>query len=356
MERVRRFLDRVVRVDHPDPDVRRRGETGIAVMLVLAVALVASAPVFAFLPGPVAAVASVLSPLPFLAVFVVWCRRGHVDRAAIGLGLVLWLAVVGQAVVTGDPSANLFYAAVVAVICLFMLPPHLHAWVFAGIGVAVLVAWATSSDSRSVPLGRGDLLVNGAVVALATAAVTVIGARRLAASQRAERRAVELSVRDPLTGLHNRRHLDDVVPELVNDAVRTGRPLAVALADIDHFKAINDDWSYAVGDDVLRRFAAVVTATCRADDLVARFGGEEFLVAMPDTDLGGAIALCDRVRRRVENVDWESVAPGLRVTVSFGVAASHEECGRSPEALMDAVDSRLHAAKRRGRNRVTGVA
>jgi diguanylate cyclase (GGDEF)-like protein len=356
VEGVRRAWAWLVCIDHHDPDVRRRGETGVTVMVVMGVAAVLAVPVFAVLPDPELAIVSVLAPLPFVVVFIGWCRRGLVDRAALGLGLVLWGAVVGQAILTGDPSANMFYAAICAVIVLFMLPTHHHRYVVLGIVTALAVCWAFSSDDRTLRLGRGELLVNGAIVALATTAVTIIGARRLAESHRAERRAVELSVRDPLTGLHNRRHIDQMLPLLVGDAVESDRPLSVAIADLDHFKSVNDDWSYAVGDQVLRTFSAVAAATGRTDDVVARYGGEEFLIAMPDTDLDGAAALCDRLRRRVEAVDWESIAPGLRITVSFGVASTHEDSVQVAGAVVSAADERLHAAKRQGRNRVAAVA
>lgn len=355
MDRARALWSRWVHVDHPDPEVRRRGETGIASMLVMGAFALAAVPIFALLPNPWISIAGVLLPVPFVLVFVAWCRRGLVDRAALGFGLVMWAAVTMQPVLTGDASLTLFYATVVAGILLFMVQPARMAWVFVGVMGAGVVVWMTSTDAAT-PIHRPDLVVNGVIVAVAASAVTAIGARRLDRAHHAEALALELASHDQLTGLHNRRHVDDILPVLVCDSARFRRPVAVALADVDQFKSVNDGWSYTVGDAVLRRVADLLTAMGRSADVVARYGGEEFLLVMPDTDLAGAAEVCDRIRTTVESVDWSDLAPGLRVTMSFGVAAAPGDTTMTVEALLDAADRRLHVAKNRGRNRVVAVA
>jgi diguanylate cyclase (GGDEF)-like protein len=347
---------RWVHVDHHDPEVRRRGETGIASMLVMGAFALLAVPIFAVLPNPWISIAGVLLPVPFVLVFVTWCRRGLVDRAALGFGLVMWAAVTMQPVLTGDASLTLFYSTVVAGILLFMVPPARMPWVFVGVLGAGVVVWMTSTDAATTPILRPDLVVNGVIVAIAASAVTAIGARRLDRAHQAEAHALELASHDQLTGLHNRRHVDDMLPVLVCDSARFHRPVAVALADVDQFKSVNDGWSYTVGDAVLRRVSDLLTTVGRSADVVARYGGEEFLLVMPDTDLAGAAEVCDRIRRNVESVDWSDLAPGLRVTMSFGVAAAPSDTTMTVEALLDAADRRLHVAKNRGRNVVVAVA
>ena len=160
----------------------------------------------------------------------------------------------------------------------------------------------------------------------------------------------ELTLRDPLTGLHNRRHADHELPRLLAAADRYEQPLAMAMADLDHFKLVNDDYSYTVGDEVLRRISAILEREARAADVVTRYGGEEVLVAMPQTALEQALVLCERVRTEVESHPWHEVATGLRVTVSIGVTDSSRSGGLV--GLSADADSALHRAKREGRNRV----
>ncbi|MCA0330874.1 MAG: GGDEF domain-containing protein [Actinobacteria bacterium] len=160
----------------------------------------------------------------------------------------------------------------------------------------------------------------------------------------------DLSLRDPLTGLYNRRHVEQEVPRLLAAAERYGTPLALALADLDHFKRINDLWSYSTGDEVLLRFTELLRETSRGTDLVARYGGEEFLLVMPQTTAEQARVVCERLRRAVEAHGWDDVAPDLHLTVSVGVAGAD---GRSSLlALTAAADRAVHDAKRAGRNRV----
>jgi diguanylate cyclase (GGDEF)-like protein len=160
----------------------------------------------------------------------------------------------------------------------------------------------------------------------------------------------ELSLRDPLTGLYNRRHADHELPRLVAAAQRYGHPLAMAMADLDHFKQVNDQHSYSVGDEVLRRFARIVQDNARGADVITRYGGEEFLIVMPETTLEQAHVLCERVRSEVERHPWFEVAPDLRQTVSIGIADTVRYDGLV--TLASAADAALHDAKRQGRNRV----
>jgi diguanylate cyclase (GGDEF)-like protein len=166
--------------------------------------------------------------------------------------------------------------------------------------------------------------------------------RRLAL---AERRAAT----DVLTGLPNRRHADETLERLLASARRQGRSVAVVLFDLDHFKAINDRFGHAAGDDALRATAEATRELLRGGDYVARFGGEEFMAVLPETGRADASFVAESLRSRIEALD----VPGLedRMTASFGVAV-YPDHGIGADELIKAADVALYRAKQAGRNRV----
>ena len=172
----------------------------------------------------------------------------------------------------------------------------------------------------------------------------------LARVRSAELEAANLSwqrqaTEDALTGLPNRRQAEQRLPEMA----ATGA-LCVAIADVDHFKGVNDRFGHFVGDEVLRRIAMVLRDNVRDTDLVARLGGEEFLIGLESTDPADAAARCEVLRAQVAAYPWADLEPGLELTVSFGVAAVPSPAGLP--AAMTRADQRLYEAKRAGRNRV----
>ncbi|RSM46765.1 GGDEF domain-containing protein [Actinoplanes sp. ATCC 53533] len=160
----------------------------------------------------------------------------------------------------------------------------------------------------------------------------------------------EQARRDPLTGLRNRRYVDEQLPLLIGE---TGRPLAVAIVDLDHFKRINDLFSHHTGDRVLVRVAELLEAELTAAapaGFVARLGGEEFLVVLPGISASAAAEHLDRIRKTLRDHDWRTTANGLSVTVSIGVA---EATTRTTQAeLLACADRHLYTAKRGGRDQV----
>jgi diguanylate cyclase (GGDEF)-like protein len=164
---------------------------------------------------------------------------------------------------------------------------------------------------------------------------------------------------DALTGVLNRRALNEYLEEEFERSLRYDRPFAVALADVDHFKQINDTLGHGVGDAVLRHLAQLLITNCRTGDRVARYGGEEFALLLPETDAEMATVLCERLRLHVATEDWTSIHPGLTsVTISVGVSAFSRERTQQrglPRDLLDAADQNLYVAKRGGRNKVVGV-
>ena len=164
------------------------------------------------------------------------------------------------------------------------------------------------------------------------------------------RQLKELSIRDALTGLYNRRHFDESVRQMFEQSRRHRHDLTLVLADIDWFKRINDQYSHAVGDEVLRRVAALLARQIDAAQLLARYGGEEFVLALPETPLREAAALCEQLRASVAAQDWGQVAPGLQVSLSMGLAA--DAAAGSAPALLEQADAQLYRAKNAGRNRI----
>ena len=152
---------------------------------------------------------------------------------------------------------------------------------------------------------------------------------------------------DALTGLLNRKALAVQFRLMGAHAIATGGWIGVVLCDLDHFKSVNDTHGHAVGDDVLRRVAAVVQSCVRPQDRVFRYGGEELLVLLPDADRGTSAAVAERIRRTVE----ETPVVGLRITLSAGVAAASGAVA-DERKLLEAADKALYTAKSAGRNRV----
>lgn len=157
-----------------------------------------------------------------------------------------------------------------------------------------------------------------------------------------------IAAKDGLTGAWNRAAFDARLMDESARADRYGLPLALALVDIDHFKAINDQFGHQTGDEVIRRITEVLRESLRQTDYLARYGGEEFAIILVNTDREGAAQVAERIRRDVEGAEW----PHAKVTVSVGVA-SWAPTLRSPEALLRRADDALYKSKRDGRNRVT---
>jgi len=165
--------------------------------------------------------------------------------------------------------------------------------------------------------------------------------------------SLELAVTDQLTGLHNRRYMTSQLDALVRRAAAGGDPVAVLVIDIDHFKKINDSFGHPVGDEVLREFAVRLASNVRAIDLPVRFGGEEFVVVMPDTELEHAHRIAERIRLHVAGSPFRVMGGEelLTITISIGVAASLGESD-APALLIKRADEAMYEAKSQGRNRV----
>jgi diguanylate cyclase (GGDEF)-like protein len=170
------------------------------------------------------------------------------------------------------------------------------------------------------------------------------------ARQEAERFR-EQARRDPLTGLRNRRYLNEQLPALI----ATDPDLSVAIVDIDHFKRINDELSHDVGDQVLVQTAKLLETELAAvapDGFVVRLGGEEFVLVLPNTPVARAVDRLDGMRRTLRGFAWETLTAGIPVTVSIGVAGVQDAAKPTQPALLSIADQHLYAAKHGGRDRV----
>ena len=170
-----------------------------------------------------------------------------------------------------------------------------------------------------------------------------------------EKRIREISIRDPLTGVFNRRYIFERLEELQAEHLRTGKAFAICILDIDHFKKINDGHGHLAGDFILRQFAGLIATHLRPYDLLGRFGGEEFIVVLQNTDSGQATQIMERMLSAVRRQSFEYEGQSIRFTFSAGVSNSCEADGlNSVEAFLGRADARLYDAKRSGRNKVVG--
>ncbi|NLS03214.1 PleD family two-component system response regulator [Rhizobium sp. P32RR-XVIII] len=212
---------------------------------------------------------------------------------------------------------------------------------------------------RALDLGVNDYIIRPVDTnELIARSLTQIRRKRYNDRLRASvKQTIELAVTDPLTGLNNRRYLDNHLNLLFSRSMARGRPLSVLITDIDRFKQVNDTHGHDAGDQVLKEFANRIRSTVRGADLACRYGGEEFVVVMPDTSPEVAAAVAERLRAAVESIPFQlkSAEQALNVTASFGIS-SRLSSVLTPDQLMKQADLALYEAKNTGRNRVVAAA
>ncbi|MGD9955623.1 MAG: GGDEF domain-containing protein [Candidatus Nanopelagicales bacterium] len=389
-----RVLASALHVRHSDPATRMRAVNALVLTYAMVVVgTLAAIPISLIPSGVNVAVVVLVTDLVFLGVALL-LRSGRVELGlAIFFTAFLGSFAVSQAVIE-DSRLTAVYCIAPVIVASVTLRRR-------GVAIVTVVAAAIAFGGLWLyptvdpPISRTEIIVAAAVlmaVSVATGLLGMWGQRReteraddaaarateLAASLRLanadlERRVderteelqsalsqqerlvselAELTMRDPLTGLHNRRHAEHELPRMSATAQRYEQPLAMALLDLDHFKLVNDRYSYSMGDEVLLRFTAILRENARASDVVVRYGGEEFLLVMPQTTLEQALVLCERLRAAVAAYPWHEVDARLAQTVSIGVADNAHRDLRAATAAMDAA---LHEAKRSGRNRVVAA-
>lgn len=227
-------------------------------------------------------------------------------------------------------------------VCRWLLPPAILA--------PPVLGWVISragSSANSYP-DAFRWAIYSVTSSMGSVALILLLAHRIALIDAERTAATEMSLHDPLTGLANRRAFDSFLSESFNLSKRHNHPLSLALLDLDGFKSYNDDYGHPAGDDLLKSLGQLLASLARETDLVARIGGEEFAIALPETDLAGARTIAERVRASMERSELFR----RRVTVSIGVAALTSETA-DPAMLVKTCDEALYHAKRAGKNRVS---
>lgn len=286
-----------------------------------------------------------------------WLLTRRMNAPAIAL---IWLEVLGHAAIgtmligwdSGFHYYLLMFIPAIVVSAGSKLRPYtllLLLFVFY-IGLHTVARWV----GPTAPLDNTGLwVVHGFNVAVVFAMAAYTARFYYGTVRRAEKKLADLAATDPLTGLYNRRSLLNMAEQVLAQAGRAGQNTALVLADIDHFKAINDQHGHEAGDRVLVNIGTLLSQTCRAQDIVARWGGEEFLVLLPATDAAAAWALAERVRKAVTAQPLAPQGAPITATLSLGVAVVHAN-----EPLASAIaraDGALYRSKEQGRNRVTSA-
>ncbi len=201
------------------------------------------------------------------------------------------------------------------------------------------------------PVGNGVILRDGQRITIGSAIVKFLHGSNLELQYHEE--IYRLMRTDGLTELFNRRYFDEALQKEVSRALRYGRPFSLVLFDIDHFKRINDTYGHLAGDAVLRQLGRLVSSHVRRDDVVARTGGEEFAVILPETGIDAARSFAEKLRQLVERTAFTFEETPIPVTISLGVA-EWDPSLTDGKSLIQRADERLYGAKRSGRNRVAG--
>lgn len=246
---------------------------------------------------------------------------------------------------------------VVAIAVLTLLVGHflIHASIFTLALIAMLLIAHTWPDGITNPVGFSYAFISAFVFILALGSGIQRLRRRMHLSrlelQRANAQLHELAIRDHLTHSLNRRHFYEVANAELQRAQRYAAPMSLLLLDIDDFKGVNDGHGHACGDAMLCRLVDLIQARLRASDVLARFGGEEFVILLPETELEAARQLADRLREAVAEASFEHRGVRVPLTASWGVAMAHAR-DEDIDVLLDRADRALYAAKNAGRNRV----
>jgi len=373
----------------------RTSERFIASLVpVVIVIMILMAGTFWLVPGGrISALVALVGAGAFGIVYVL-NRRGHRRGAAGSLAVIALVIPLFEPATTANLSTNGLFVGIATVVAALVLE-HRRQWlVLAAGGVSLAVMIAVTSPESTPPVTRqGSLVSAAALLALVLLIVYALlrtfneMSHRAAAAQREaahraaalqalnselstaiEQRSAALSeaigarqalavklqesvVRDPLTGLLNRRYLDENITRFL------ARGASVAILDVDAFKAINDRLSYRIGDEVLTQIAELLAVNVREGDLVVRYGGEEFALLMPATGAADALVTVEELRAAVGNHDWSGIRPGLQVTISAGVFSPGVTGPWSApdfataQRMLGRADDALHRAKDHGRNR-----
>ena len=264
------------------------------------------------------------------------------DSIALHTSTAMLLLAVGLLSVDpiSWPARTAFAKGTAGTVCRWLLPPAILA--------PPLLGWFLSHPAGGAYPEAFRWALYSVASSLGSVSAILLLAHRIALIDEEKTFATEMSLHDPLTGLANRRAFDAFMRESFSLARRHHHPLSLAMLDIDHFKSYNDEYGHPAGDELLKALGKLLCSVARETDLVARVGGEEFAIALPETDLAGARVIAERVRAEMER----SALFRRTVTVSLGVAAMVDGT-LDTSALVGACDEALYRAKAAGRNKVS---
>ena len=225
---------------------------------------------------------------------------------------------------------------------LIIVEPHDNARLLRGLDMGI-------NDYLMRPVDKNELLAR---------VYTQLKRRRYTEQLRENvQQSMQMAVTDPLTGLYNRRYMETHLATLLDQTTKRGKSVSILVIDIDYFKAVNDCHGHDIGDQVLQEFAERIRSNIRTIDMACRFGGEEFVLVMPDTDMSLAYKIGERLRQIVASAPFDVVEnePPLDITISIGISAlQHPD--DTPDDILKRADQALYRAKRDGRNRVVADA
>lgn len=268
-------------------------------------------------------------------------------EAAVAIGLVTAITGVTGGVLSPF-AAGYFLIVGAAALSRDTLAPLAVALVSALAAAAVgLLVWPTRDG---VPLSILAAVSFQAVALLLLAAIVAVASRE---HQRAQDAALRLARFDPLTGLYNRTHFFSELEREIRLSQRAGRTFALLMIDVDGLKPVNDAFGHHYGDQLLTGVTGVIRATVRATDTPARYGGDEFVVLLPETDAAGAYVVAEKLRHDIAAFSIQVSDRTVRTSVSLGLV-SYPDDGMTSDALMAAADAALYEAKRSGRDRIVG--
>ena len=316
---------------------------------------------------------ALITPVFMIAIWAEFYARHAFRRgfATMGLLLITTAALMYPVIISTSPDVVHYHVGLIVVVLFSNLLTDLR-FALALIGSAVFAVMYFLELVIGLHL-PGYLVTNYAMVMFSTVALSLVATYRrerhmrvvflmLALLDISEQRQAkanaalqELATLDPLTGLANRRRFDEECPRLWKEAVRQSLPISMLFVDLDHFKAYNDTYGHAKGDEVLRRFAAILqeTTTRRPLDLAVRNGGEEFIVILPDTPREVATEIARLLVARLSTLSIRNERSSFGVlTASVGVVGGVPQAGLDPQSYVERADELMYRAKKNGRNRV----
>jgi diguanylate cyclase (GGDEF)-like protein len=297
--------------------------------------------------------------------FYLLLRAGWGKPFFRGSSLVVWqmvhgiLAVVWSYAITG-PARGAVLAILVLILTYGMFALRARQTrrlvQFAVVVLGATMVWKCQTDPLRYPLWVEAVhLIFSVIVLLGVSALSIrMGALR--ANLRQQKRELEVSLerirllatQDELTGLVNRRHMTVLLQAEQARQQRTGQAMSLVLLDLDHFKRVNDNFGHRAGDIVLKDFSAAASRSLRASDVLARWGGEEFLLVLPGTTAEEALRCVERMRASLAHTSFDAIAPDLHITFSAGLSSCG--AGDSLDAAIERADQAMYRAKAQGRN------